>query len=257
MTSAGLLLIPARYGSARFPGKPLAQIAGQSMIQRVWERCQKAATLAKQSGFDLSSVVVTDDERIEKHVSEFGGQVCRVDDDVSSGSERIRLAFQNYFGDRAWDFLVNVQGDEPLISPESLVRLLQAHQKHSFDIMTMVKLQVGNRDDFVDPNRVKAVYSQLSAQCFYFSRSPIPHHRDQKTPGEWALHVGVYSYRPEALEKFCLAKTSRLESFEKLEQLRALELGLSLGAVEIEDELIGVDTPEDIKKVEGVLSERE
>lgn len=256
MTSSALLLIPARYGSARFPGKPLAEIAGQSMIQRVWERCQQATKLAKASSLELLPVVVTDDQRIEDHVQGFGGQVCRVDDDVSSGSERIRLAFQNYFGDRAWDFLVNVQGDEPLIAPESLVRLIEAHQKYNYDIMTMVKPQVGNREDFQDPNRVKAVYSQVSSQCFYFSRAPIPHHRDQETPVEWALHVGVYSYRPEALEKFCQAQNSRLESVEKLEQLRALELGLSLGAIEIQDQLIGVDTPEDIKKVEGVLSER-
>lgn len=257
MTSSGLLLIPARYGSARFPGKPLAQIAGVSMIERVWRRCQEAATLAKPAGFELLPVVVTDDERIEKHALEFGAQVCRVDDDVSSGSERINLAFQNFYGERAWDFLVNVQGDEPLISPKSLVRLIEAHQKYSFDIMTMLKPQVGNRTDFLDPNRVKAVYSPLSHQCFYFSRAPIPHHRDEKEVQEWALHVGVYSYRPDSLEKFCQAKTSRLEQFEKLEQLRALELGLTVGAIEIEDELIGVDTPDDIKKVEGVLSGRE
>lgn len=255
MTNSALLLIPARYGSARFPGKPLAKIAGQSMIQRVWERCDLAAKLAKSSSLELHPVVVTDDQRIEDHVLGFGGQVCRVDDDVSSGSERIKLAFQNYFGDRAWDFLVNVQGDEPLIAPESLVRLIRAHQKHNYDIMTMVKPQVGHQKDFQDPNRVKAVYSQVSSQCFYFSRAPIPYHPDSKTPVEWALHVGVYSYRPKALDKFCQAQSSRLENLEKLEQLRALESGLTLGAIEIEDKLVGVDTPEDIKKVEGVLSE--
>lgn len=257
MTSSALLLIPARYGSARFPGKPLAKITGQSMIQRVWERCQQAAQLAKSSSIEFYPVVVTDDQRIEDHVFGFGGQVCRVDDDVSSGSERIRLACQKYFGDRAWDFLVNVQGDEPLIAPESLVRLVQDHQKHRYDIMTMVKPQLGNQKDFQDPNRVKAVYSQVSSQCFYFSRAPIPYHKEQGVAPKWALHVGVYSYRPEALEKFCQAQTSRLESCEKLEQLRALELGLTLGAIEIEDRLIGVDTPEDIEVVEGVLSERQ
>jgi 3-deoxy-manno-octulosonate cytidylyltransferase (CMP-KDO synthetase) len=256
MTTSALLLIPARYGSERFPGKPLAEIAGRSMIQRVYEQCQEAVEIAKTSSLDLLTVVVTDDKRIEDHVSGFGGRVCRVDDDVSSGSERIKLAFQNFFEDRAWDFLVNVQGDEPLIEPESLVRLIKAHDKYNYDIMTMVKPQVGNLADFKDPNRVKVVYSELNGQCFYFSRAPIPHPRDQEASFEWALHIGVYSYRPTALEKFCLAKNSRLECLEKLEQLRALEIGLTLGAVEIEDELIGVDTPEDITKVEGVLSGR-
>ncbi|HLE11741.1 MAG: hypothetical protein A2504_15415 [Bdellovibrionales bacterium RIFOXYD12_FULL_39_22] len=246
-----LILIPARFASSRFPGKPLHEIRGKSMIQRVYENCLDS----KAQVF-----VVTDDDKIENHVKNFGGAVVRIDDDVSSGSERIYLAYQRYFADKNFSLVVNVQGDEPLLTGAELAKLFAFQKKSSFAICTMVKRQYGFSDDFHSPDRVKAIYFERSGSCAYFSRAPIPYSRlvDLAIAEEqWFLHIGVYAYRPESLAKFYSANPSYYEHHEKLEQLRALDVGLSIGAIETKLNLIGVDSPADIKKVEGVLCEQE
>ncbi|MBA2404053.1 MAG: 3-deoxy-manno-octulosonate cytidylyltransferase [Bdellovibrionales bacterium] len=241
-----VVLIPARFGSSRFPGKPLAKIAGCSMIERVYTNC-------KTAGF--KTAVVTDNDEIEVHVKSFGGTVLRVDDDVPSGSERIALAYQRFFKDAKADLVINVQGDEPLLKGDVLQQLAEFHLKSSYPIATLLRERKSSEEDFQNPNVVKAVWSEKTKQCMYFSRQSLPFDRDGKNEFSWYQHIGVYSYRPDALLAFVKMPMSKLEDLEKLEQLRALENGYLLGAILTTQKLMGVDVPEDIKKVEGALSE--
>ncbi len=240
-----LILIPARYASTRFPGKPLARIAGKSMVEHVYQNCL-------QSGFECC--VVTDSAEIEQEVSRFG-QVCRVDDDVSSGSERIALAYQRFYQQQQFKYIINVQGDEPLIQGELLQRLADFHRQRNFDIATVIK-RISLNDEseaiFTDPNRVKVVWQAQSGVCNYFSRSPIPFDRSQQLK-EWFLHIGVYSYQVEALFRFLQLPNGYYDQLEQLEQLRAIEHGMTIGAIETTHRLVGVDCPADIAKVEEVL----
>lgn len=242
-----LILIPARYASARFPGKPLAKIAGISMVERVVQNCKK-------TGFNCC--VVTDSQEIEEHVKKFG-DVCRVDDDVSSGSERIALAYKRYYLDKGieYKYIINVQGDEPLIESDLLRSLAGFHGSSSFNIATVIKrMPCQNSSDleFNDPNRVKVIWSEESGKCHYFSRSPVPYDRSSSLK-EWFLHIGVYSYKVDALFDFLKLEHTRYDQTEQLEQLRALENDMTIGAIETLHQLVGVDCVEDIKKVEGVL----
>ena len=251
-----LILIPARYASTRFPGKPLAMIAGKSMIERVYQSCAELTLSSTDSNIKnlaIEVAVVTDDHRIEEHVKGFGGNVIRIDDDVPSGTERIYLAYQRNFKDQDFDFIINVQGDEPLLKGGDLLDLLDFHLLHpEYHIATLVR-KMEDFSDFSDPNRVKAVYNKADGHCLYFSRSPVPYARDKSDLKHWFLHIGVYSYKAQALEAFCSLDEGELEKIERLEQLRALGAGMRIGASTIDHELIGVDTPEDILKVEGVL----
>jgi 3-deoxy-manno-octulosonate cytidylyltransferase (CMP-KDO synthetase) len=241
-----VILIPARYASSRFPGKPLALINGQSMIERVYRNCLTSS---------FKTFVVTDNNEIEKHVKDFGGAVLRVDDDVPSGSERIALAYQRFLIQEQVELIINVQGDEPLLKGHALKELADFHLNSSFDLATLVRARLSSDEDFKNPNVVKAVWSSTNHQCFYFSRQSVPFDRDGSREFNWYQHVGVYSYRPQALLDFVKLPLAGLEDLEKLEQLRALENGLTIGAVLTEQKLIGVDVPDDIKKVEGALSE--
>lgn len=220
------------------------------MISYVYRR---ACELEQLLGSEWASVaVVTDDERIEKHLKDKNQRVVRVDDEVESGTERIFLAWERHFSQENFDFVINVQGDEPLLEGEDLKELVDFHQSSGFDITTIVA-EKDNFCDFHDANRVKAVFEKESGRCHYFSRAPVPHDRDGDSAKSWFLHVGVYCYKTEALKAFCAAPVSQLERIEKLEQLRALGLNLSIGAVKARHEFIGVDLPLDLKKVEGVL----
>lgn len=239
-----VILIPARFASSRFPGKPLAMIAGKSMIQRVFENC-------KASGFPTH--VVTDHDGIEKHVKDFGGSVIRIDDDVPSGSERIALAYERFLKSENPDLVINVQGDEPLLNGSILKELADFHMKSDFEITTLLRERSVKEDDFKNPNVVKALWSQASGQCLYFSRQSIPYDRDGGRDYSWYHHIGVYSYRPKALSSFVKLPESRLEVLERLEQLRGLENGMRIGAVLTTQKLIGVDVPDDVQKVEGAL----
>lgn len=239
-----VILIPARFASSRFPGKPLTLIAGMSMIQRVFENCSL-------SGYP--SYVVTDDDRIEKHVLGFGGKVLRVDDDVPSGSERIALAYERFLKLQKPDILINVQGDEPLLNGDVLKEIANFHLNSKFDIVTLLRKRSVKEVDFKNPNIVKAVYSFFSKQCLYFSRVSVPYDREGGKNYDWYQHIGVYSYRPEVLSSFVKLPVSPLEDLEKLEQLRALENNMSIGAILTDQTFIGVDAPDDVKKVEGVL----
>jgi len=241
--SKWLILVPARFGSSRFPGKPLAKIHQKPMIHYVVQNCI-------DSGFDYA--VVTDNDDIEASVKQMGGNVVRVDDDVPSGSERIALAFQRYYADKNYEYIINVQGDEPLLKGELIKQVGLSHESHPYDIFTAIKPRISTEEDFKNPNIVKAVFCENSNQCLYFSRQSIPFSREAED-FQWYQHIGIYSYRKEALEKFVSKPMSHLENLEKLEQLRALENGLTLGATKLNVNLIGVDTPEDLVRIEGVL----
>jgi len=239
-----LILIPARYGSSRYPGKPLAKIHDKPMIQYVVENCI-------ETGFDYA--VVTDNDDIENTVKSINGNVVRIDDDVSTGSERIALAYERFFSDKGYQYIVNVQGDEPLLYASEIKSIGEFHTNNDFDICTAVKRRKSSEEAFGNSNVVKCIFSEKTNQCLYFSRASVPFNRDREDH-DWFQHIGIYSYKTSALQRFVELEMSYYETSEKLEQLRALENGLTIGAKTTEVNLIGVDAPEDIAKIEGVLS---
>jgi 3-deoxy-manno-octulosonate cytidylyltransferase (CMP-KDO synthetase) len=239
------VLIPARYDSQRFPAKPLAPILGRPMIQWVYERA---------CHINWNTYVVTDHPLIEKVVKAFGGQVLRVDDLLESGTERVALAAQRFLSPEV-EVILNLQGDEPLIEAQTLEKLIEFHKKNSFPLTTMVRERSIHDKDWDNPNVVKVVLSEAK-QCLYFSRASVPFDRTGGTAKIWWQHIGLYAFSRKSLGAFVSLAPSPLEKLEKLEQLRALEAGWTIGACEVKQRLIGVDTPEDIARVEGVLSEQ-
>ena len=242
--SDGCILIPARYGSSRFPGKPLAKIQGQELIEWVRKACEKNA-----HGWPV--YVVTDDDRIEDCVKSGGGAVLRVDDDLPSGSDRIYAAFERHLKDQNLKFILNVQGDEPLLEIDSIDSLIQMARNENFDVLTLLHKRERCEKDFTDRNKVKVIYTPDNKKCHYFSREPIPHDQQEETC--WYQHIGLYLYQKEALSKFVESSVGHYEKSERLEQLRFLEIGLTIKAQEVEKAWTGVDTPEDLKKVEEKL----
>jgi 3-deoxy-manno-octulosonate cytidylyltransferase (CMP-KDO synthetase) len=238
------VLIPARFQSSRFPGKPLALILGKPMIEWVYNGALK-------SGFE--TYVVTDDIRIKNCVENFGGKVLMIEDDVPSGSERISLAYQRFLADKNPSLIINAQGDEPLLDGRCLRDLAEFHLKSNFDVTTLTKIRASSEADYQNPNVVKAVMAQ-DGKCLYFSRAMTPFNRDNQLIN-WHQHIGVYSFKPKTLIEMNKLKVSLLENIEKLEQLRLLENGYSIGAIETKFHFQGVDTKEDIAKVEEFLSE--
>lgn len=219
------------------------------MIQWVYESMVKGI----EGDFNVEVFVVTDDEQILNAVEGFGGNALMVKDDVPSGSERIHLAFERHLANgNNCDLIVNVQGDEPLLKIESVIELAKFHLESDFEIGTLVRKRSRSEEDFKNSNCVKVAMNTSTGRCLYFSRSPIPFDRDNNS-NEWFHHLGVYSYKPEALKSFNELPAGELEKTEALEQLRALENGLSIGAKEINYKLQGVDVPEDIKLVEELL----
>ncbi len=243
--SNSIILIPARFASSRFPGKPLAAINGKPMIQHVIENC-------KETGLDYC--VVTDDQRIEDFIKSINEKVVRVDDDVATGSERIALAYERFFKNRNYELVVNVQGDEPLLKAKTILEVTSSHLESTADIFTGLNERSSTEPDFDNPNIVKCIFNRKTGSCYYFSRAKVPFSRERE-PYSWYQHIGIYSYRPQALLKFVSLDASYHENLEKLEQLRALDNNMTINAKIINVKLIGVDVEEDIKKVEGVFCE--
>lgn len=238
-------IIPARYASTRFPGKPLADIGGKPMIQRVYEQATQC----------LSAVVVaTDDERIQQAVLGFGGEVVMTSPDHRSGTDRCAEALKlfEYQTGQAYDVVINIQGDEPFIRPEQLRQAMECFTDEACQIATLVK-QGASNDDVFNPNKVKAVLTR-AGYALYFSRSPIPYVRGTLQE-QWAeshpynLHIGLYAYRTQTLKEITRLAPSPLEMAESLEQNRWLENGYRIRATLTEYESIGIDTPEDLEKV--------
>lgn len=251
LTPRVLVLIPARYGSTRFPGKPLAKLNGRPMIEHVLRNVKLGL-----EGLEARVVVVTDDDRIEAAISKEWGEVARVDDDVSTGSERIFLAFERFYKNEKWDLVVNVQGDEPLLKGEILRDVVNFHLKSQFDVATLLRFRPERGEEFMDPNRVKAAFVKKNGACLYFSRAPIAFARESEDGLGWYLHIGLYSFRPQVLQKFVSLGEGELERVEKLEQLRLLENGYTIGATVTDAVLGGVDGPGDVAWIEGELRDK-
>lgn len=241
-------IIPARYASSRFPGKPLAEICGKPMIQRVYEQASKV----------LDTVIVaTDDQRIYDCVEAFGGVVYMTSPDHRCGTDRICEAYQLYRASLPDSLdndtvVVNIQGDEPFIQPEQIKAVMDCFPT---DIATLAKPYTAEDDlqELLTPNIVKVVFSQQTGEALYFSRSVIPHLRGVEqsqwlTKGQFYSHIGLYAYRADVLMRITQLPQSPLEQAESLEQLRWLENGLKIKVAVSQTKSIGIDTPEDLQQ---------
>jgi 3-deoxy-manno-octulosonate cytidylyltransferase (CMP-KDO synthetase) len=244
-------IIPARYASTRFPGKPLAQLKGLPMIQHVCHQVSKAETVGRV-------IVATDDERIREVVKGFGGEVVMTRADHPTGTDRLAEVAERLDD----ELIVNVQGDEPLINPRMIDQAVRPMQDNPKLKMGTLAARIGQIEDFYSPNVVKVV-KDSDGLALYFSRAPIPWPRDlsrEELAGSLdsvALfrHIGLYVYRRDFLLEYPQLPSTPLELLENLEQLRALETGIKLFVAETEFSCHGVDTPEDLERVSRLMSE--
>ena len=238
-----LAIIPARFASTRFPGKPLVDIAGKSMIQRVVEKVQACASISQL-------VVATDDERIFNHVQDFGAQAVMTSAEHPSGTDRCLEAFISIKSDA--DCIINVQGDEPFVDAAQLSSLIQLIAKADVSIATLAK-KITDTSALFDPSKVKVVFDNHS-RALYFSRHAIPFVRNAEE-SHWKdlhtfyKHLGLYAYKPEKLNEICALQPSALEKAESLEQLRWLENGHTIHVAITEIESPAIDTPEDLQAI--------
>lgn len=236
-------VIPSRFGSTRFPGKPLIDLAGKSMIQRVYVQAKKSKLLS-------DVIVATDDERIFHHVEKFGGKAMMTSSSHQSGTDRCAEVLEKLNSD--YHAVINIQGDEPFINPDQIDLLAKCFEDKNTELATLI-----NRTDdsnlIQNPNRIKVVIDKNN-QALYFSRSPIPFQKE-KSVSDWAknhpyyLHIGIYGYRSDVLKKITLLPVSSLEKTESLEQLRWLENGYRIKVAETNFESYSIDSPEDVNNV--------
>lgn len=238
-------VLPSRWGSTRFPGKPLHLIAGKPLIQHVWERCKQCTRLDEV-------IVATDDERIRDAVIAFGGKAAMTSPDHPTGTDRIAevaMALPHV------THIVNIQGDEPLIDPALIDELAATMAAYPALDMVTAANPLDPADPAVqDPNVVKVV-TALDGRALYFSRSPLPFFRNAVADLPVLRHKGIYAYQRSFLERFISWPPSPLEMAESLEQLRALENGASIKIILTLDTSPGVDTPEQAREIERILSE--
>ena len=230
-------IIPARAHSTRFPFKILAPILGKPMIQHVWEKARRATSLSEV-------IVATDHVDIFNCVKSFGGHVVMTPSELPSGSDRVAFVAK----DKSADIIVNLQGDEPLLNPQSIDRLVDTLVNHPDSQLSTLAVRRSDAGELGNPNCVKVVFDD-SGKALYFSRSPLA----TQPSGEFFKHIGIYAYRREALFRFCNLKPSSLELTEKLEQLRALQHGMAIQVCVVDQDTIAVDVPQDVSKVEDYL----
>lgn len=248
-------IIPARYASSRFPGKPLADLGGKPMIQRVYEQASKA----------LDNVIVaTDDERIYQCVKSFGGHVVMTSSDHACGTDRVQEAYTIARQTADWVdnqmVVVNIQGDEPFIQPSQIAALMDCFSDVDTEIATLVHPFTSQNtwDDLANPNYVKVVVAadqntSFLGKAVYFSRSVVPYLRGVEQSewlrkGQFYRHIGMYAYRADVLQRITQLRQTPLELAECLEQLRWLEHGLTIKVAECHTVSIGIDTPQDLEK---------
>jgi 3-deoxy-manno-octulosonate cytidylyltransferase (CMP-KDO synthetase) len=261
-TANVLAVIPARLASQRLPAKPLKDIGGKSLLQRVWERGKQAESISRL-------IVATDSEEICSLARSFGAEVMMTAADITSGSQRVASVWKN-LSSETFDYIVNLQGDMPFLRSELIDRCVRFFESHGrrFDMCT-IATAIFDQDLHRSPHDVKVVVS-ATHEALYFSRAPIPHSRDGNllryvTPGGEALsvygfkHFGLYVYRARALEEFMSGELSALEEVEKLEQLRLLERGLKVGVCVVDPALtagsIEVDTAEDLERSRRLVAD--
>ena len=238
-------IIPARYASTRFPGKPLAILGGKPVIQRVYEQVSKALT---------HICVATDDERIYNKVKSFGGNAVMTRPDHKSGTDRIEEAYEKI--DKPFKVVINIQGDEPFIHPEQIESVIRCFDDNDVEIATLGK-RFTSLEALSNPNSPKIVVDNRGF-AMYFSRSVIPYIRGVEKD-EWLSrypflkHLGLYAYRTDVLKSITALPQSSLEKAESLEQLRWLQNGYRIRVAETEFETVGIDTPEDLKRAEALL----
>ena len=238
-------IIPARYGSTRFPGKPLVEIGGMSMVMRVVQQARKCLLLA-------DVVVATDDERIFQHVLEHGGKAVMTAPDHPSGTDRCLEALNLLEGGA--DAVINIQGDEPFVDPGQLESLCMLLERKGVEIATLA-IRIQTLEVLDDPNKVKVIFNPIG-RAIYFSRLPIPFLKGVKSEERLSQHsffkhVGLYAFNAEVLRHICTLQPSPLELAESLEQLRWLEAGYSIHVVETTIETPAIDTPEDLKYIQS------
>jgi 3-deoxy-manno-octulosonate cytidylyltransferase (CMP-KDO synthetase) len=243
--SGVVAIIPARWASTRFPGKPLVKLRGKPLVQHVWERACRA------KGVD-EVIVATDDMRIAEAAFDFGAEVAMTSPKHPTGTDRLAEVAQRLKSAR---IIVNVQGDEPDIAPATIERLVKALRDHPRLGMVTAANPASSADDVRNPNVVK-VATDLSGRALYFSRSVIPCDRDGRGGVKYLRHQGIYGYRRKVLLDFVRWKPTPLEQAEKLEQLRALEHGVAIGVIIVKRGSVGVDAPEDVATAERALRGR-
>lgn len=244
-------IIPARYASTRFPGKPLASLGGMTVIERVY----------RQVSLALDNVIVaTDDERIAQTVRNFGGKAVMTSSNHRSGTDRCCEAYLNNGGNE--DVIINIQGDEPFIHPEQIKSIMSCFDNTDTDIATLIRPFAPNRpvEELINPNAAKVVVDSKH-NAMYFSRSVIPYLRgvDQDqwpSSHQFYTHIGMYAYRANVLQHITKLPQSPLELAESLEQLRWLENGLTIKTAESNIETVGIDTPEDLERASMILKSR-
>lgn len=238
-------IIPARFQSSRFPGKPLVKIDGKTMIQRVWEQSSKVLNYI---------VVATDDERIKNEVESFGGIALMTDSKHNTGTDRCAEALVSYEEDHSvgFDIVLNIQGDEPFIDPEQIRQLISVFKKDSIQIGTLVKL-IKDQEELMNPNQPKVVLDKLKF-ALYFSRSPVPYIQNENQENwlkkhSFYKHVGMYGYRPNILLEISNLNKTILEQAESLEQLRWLESGYKIHTAVTDIDSFSVDSVQDLEKI--------
>ena len=234
-----------RYDSTRLPGKPLADIAGQTMIERVYRRAERAKSVDRV-------IVATDDYRIADAVQKFGGQIYLTRSDHPTGSDRLAEVAEAL----TCDIIVNVQGDEPLLDPRLIDAVLRRLRTDPAAKIVTARCAITMQSEFTNPNIVKVVVSG-DDYALYFSRAPIPHHRMKSENSPTVLgfkHIGLYAYRRTTLLELGHLQPTALEEMERLEQLRALHYGYRIATIETDTHSIGVDTAEDLDEVRRLVS---
>ena len=247
MVLGAAIAIPARMGSKRFPGKPLAMLGGKAVLERVYDNCRKCERAEK-------IVILTDSAEIMEFADKIGAPAIQTSPKCASGTERIVEAFDEINA----NFVVNVQGDEPFISPALVDSIIEAHENSKVDLVTAVS-KISDGQMLLNPNVVK-VLRGADGSAIYFSRTPLPYVRGEPNADEWLKrcdywrHIGIYGYSAKAVARYAALPESAMERCEMLEQLRFIAAGYKFDVVETEYESIGIDTPADLAAAEEFLS---
>jgi 3-deoxy-manno-octulosonate cytidylyltransferase (CMP-KDO synthetase) len=236
-----IAIIPSRYGSSRFEGKPLAMIGTKSMIQRVYEQTQKSSAVTR-------TVVATDDQRILDAVKTFGGEAVMTSQACRSGTDRVAET-ANILNLSDNEIVVNIQGDQPIFNPRTIDDLIRPFKEDPALSMSTLAFRIQDKREITDPKDVKVTFDN-NGFAMYFSRAQIPYPRDKETEVDFYKHLGFYAYKKNFLDKIVTLPTGTCENVEKLEQLRVLEFGYQIRVVITEYDSPEIDLPEDIERIE-------